>query len=74
MVLGLGNPGARYSLTRHNAGFWVVDYLSEVLQIPVKRPFLKPYQIGMKRVNGSILVLAKPLTYMNRSARWLNPY
>jgi len=73
LVLGLGNPGARYRLTRHNAGFWVVDYLSEALQIPVKRTFLKPYQLGMKRVNGPLLALAKPLTYMNRSGQVIEP-
>ena len=31
LVLGLGNPGAEYAKTRHNAGFWFLDALSEKL-------------------------------------------
>ncbi|MFQ3620057.1 MAG: aminoacyl-tRNA hydrolase [Spirochaetales bacterium] len=67
MVLGLGNPGATYKNTRHNAGFWVVEQLSSSLQIPLKKPTLKAYQIGRGRIGEHTLVLAKPLTYMNRS-------
>ncbi|GAB4369896.1 MAG: aminoacyl-tRNA hydrolase [Spirochaetales bacterium] len=67
MVLGLGNPGDRYLDTRHNAGFWVVDRLSQTLQIRMKKPALKAYQIGRGRLGNHTLFLAKPLTYMNRS-------
>ena len=37
LVVGLGNPGARYEQTRHNAGFMVVDKLASVYDIRVKR-------------------------------------
>lgn len=73
MVLGLGNPGEMYQYTRHNAGFWVVDHLSSSLQIRMKRPALKMYQIGKGKIGEQTLYLAKPLTYMNRSGEVVQP-
>ena len=34
LVCGLGNPGAQYEATRHNAGFWFLDALQRVVSLP----------------------------------------
>jgi PTH1 family peptidyl-tRNA hydrolase len=66
LVVGLGNPGKTYSKTRHNAGFMVVDKISEDFSIALeKRKFDARFGIGA--VNDVKIVLAKPMAYMNRS-------
>ena len=68
MILGLGNPGPRYELTRHNAGFWVVDNLAEKYNIRLDRhKYFSLY--GKGEVEGLEVVLAKPMTYMNESGK-----
>ncbi|MBE9551121.1 MAG: aminoacyl-tRNA hydrolase, partial [Proteobacteria bacterium] len=37
LIVGLGNPGARYCYTRHNIGFRVVDRISQAYGIPMGR-------------------------------------
>ncbi|NHM26555.1 aminoacyl-tRNA hydrolase [Desulfofundulus sp. TPOSR] len=66
LVVGLGNPGPEYASTRHNVGFMVVDRLARDLDIKMDRVFLRAL-VGQGQVAGQRLVLAKPLTYMNRS-------
>ncbi|MBD3343835.1 MAG: aminoacyl-tRNA hydrolase [Chitinivibrionales bacterium] len=65
-VFGIGNPGIRYSDTRHNIGFRVVDTLCRSLDIKGNRR-LKQAQItwGTSPEGRSILCI-KPLTYVNR--------
>ncbi|MDI6801964.1 MAG: aminoacyl-tRNA hydrolase [Thermodesulfovibrionales bacterium] len=65
VVAGLGNPGDKYSRTRHNIGFLVIDRLSEVYSIPLIEKDL--YIIGKGAIEGSEAILLKPLTFMNRS-------
>lgn len=66
LLVGLGNPGIKYALTRHNVGFWVIDELAARHGCPLERvKFQAYYATGI--VAGSRAVLAKPLTYMNRS-------
>jgi PTH1 family peptidyl-tRNA hydrolase len=66
LVVGLGNPGKTYSKTRHNAGFMVVDKISDDFSIALeKRKFDARFGIGV--VNDVKIVLAKPMAYMNRS-------
>ena len=68
LILGLGNPGPRYELTRHNAGFWVVDNLAEKYNIRLDRhKYFSLY--GKGEVEGLEVVLAKPMTYMNESGK-----
>ena len=62
LIVGLGNPGDNYSLTKHNFGFWVVDQL-------VKQRSLK-YKAG----NGEYILaknnqylFVKPITFVNNS-------
>ncbi|MEJ2661697.1 MAG: aminoacyl-tRNA hydrolase [Desulfobacteraceae bacterium] len=66
LVAGLGNPGAEYADTRHNAGFMVIDTLAAAHRIAVdRRKFNVVY--GRGRIGGVEVLLAKPQAYMNRS-------
>lgn len=66
VIVGLGNPGLKYTKTRHNLGFWVVDLLSERWQIPLtKHKFKAKYGEGV--IRGERVILVKPQTFMNRS-------
>lgn len=66
LVVGLGNPGRLYSATRHNIGFMVVNALAKKYSIPVIR---KKFDVlcGQGKIEGSEIVLAKPMAFMNRS-------
>jgi peptidyl-tRNA hydrolase, PTH1 family len=67
LVVGLGNPGARYRATRHNAGYMVVDRIAERLDGGWRSRFsglLCELRDGDQRV-----ALLKPETYMNDSGR-----
>ncbi len=66
LLAGLGNPGYRYALTRHNVGFWVIDYLSRELKIPLQT-CRRQFFMGRGSYLGCELLLMKPLTFMNRS-------
>lgn len=66
VIVGLGNPGIRYALTRHNIGFWVIDRLSDRWGIPVNREKWRGLT-GEGHVRGEKVLLIKPETYMNRS-------
>lgn len=66
LVVGLGNPGSQYSGTRHNIGFEVIAELAQRWQCG--KPQVK-YQAEIRETvlsTGKVL-LAAPLTYMNRS-------
>ena len=68
LILGLGNPGPRYELTKHNAGFWVVDNLAEKYNIRLDRhKYFSLY--GRGEIEGLEVVIAKPMTYMNESGK-----
>ncbi len=66
VLIGLGNPGAKYANTRHNAGFWVIERLAEQLGVTV-RSARDHSHIGEASWSGHDLVLVKPQTFMNRS-------
>lgn len=66
LVAGLGNPGSRYQMTRHNMGFDVIDLLVERHRIPQSGvKFNAMYGKGM--IGGQSVILMKPLSYMNLS-------
>ena len=65
-IVGLGNPGEKYAHTRHNAGFDVIDILSQKLDVPVKKLKCRAV-VGETSVAGRKLVLIKPQTFMNLS-------
>ncbi|MCF7979153.1 MAG: aminoacyl-tRNA hydrolase [Chromatiaceae bacterium] len=69
LIVGLGNPGAQYAGTRHNAGYFLVDRVAERSAVEL-RPEAKFYGL-MGRVNHpeGDLRLLKPTTFMNHSGR-----
>ena len=67
LFVGLGNPGAEYQHTRHNAGFWWIDALAQRLGTTLQAD--RPYQALVARVAappGPVWLL-QPMTFMNRS-------
>jgi peptidyl-tRNA hydrolase, PTH1 family len=66
LIVGLGNPGPEYQWTPHNLGFLAVDELANRGGIRVERPEGKAL-VGMGKVAGEEVILAKPQTYMNLS-------
>ncbi len=63
LVAGLGNPGSEYRQTRHNIGFMVVDRLASILGVVWEKSGRESAVIAKF---GQVL-LAKPMTFMNRS-------
>lgn len=66
IIVGLGNPGSQYAGTRHNIGFWCVDYLAKEHSITLERRH-KTALIGEGIIEDRRVVLAKPRTFVNRS-------
>ncbi|HET8965731.1 MAG TPA: aminoacyl-tRNA hydrolase [Candidatus Acidoferrum sp.] len=66
LIVGLGNPGPEYQWTPHNLGFLAVDELANRAAIRVERPEAKAL-VGLGKVGGEEVILAKPQTYMNLS-------
>jgi len=67
LIVGLGNPGAEYVMTRHNAGSWLVDQLAREAGATLRdeRRFHGLY--AKARLHGEEVCLLEPQTYMNRS-------
>jgi PTH1 family peptidyl-tRNA hydrolase len=66
LIVGLGNPGTQYTLTRHNIGFLSLDLLAEGLRAPAWSTEHKALTCKFKLEQEQVL-LAKPQTYMNLS-------
>ena len=68
LIVGLGNPGQEYRETRHNVGFMVADELARRHQLQwAMAPGQVPETFVAKRFGEPSWMIAKPLTYMNRS-------
>jgi len=69
LIVGLGNPGADYVDTRHNAGFWLVDLLAA--DKGLKFRFEKRFNADecKFKTDGKDVILLKPQTFMNRSGQ-----
>lgn len=66
VIVGLGNPGSKYELTRHNIGFLTIDRLAKREGVRVDRIKFKSL-IGEMNINGEKVILVKPQTFMNLS-------
>jgi PTH1 family peptidyl-tRNA hydrolase len=68
MIVGLGNPGREYRDTRHNVGFMVVDEIARRHGLDwAMGPSQVPDVFVVKKFGADPVLLAKPLTFMNRS-------
>jgi len=66
--VGLGNPGPRYAMHRHNVGFMAIDVIAEMHDFgAVQKKFQGWFQEG--RIGGNRVLLLKPATFMNESGR-----
>lgn len=66
LVVGLGNPGDKYTFTRHNAGFLSMDYIAQKLGVKLDRVRFKSLCCEAT-VGGKRVLLMKPQTFMNLS-------
>ncbi len=69
LLVGLGNPGAEYEATRHNAGFWFIDEVARALKVSLVPE--RSYFGLAARANtpGGPVWLLEPMTYMNLSGK-----
>ena len=69
LIVGLGNPGADYVDTRHNAGFWFVDEIARENATSFR--FEKRFNGDLCKFSesGTDIFLLKPMTFMNRSGQ-----
>lgn len=65
LIAGLGNPGVKYSVTRHNIGFMVIDKLAVEFSLSFRGGFNGDYAVA--DVHGKRVYFLKPQTYMNLS-------
>ena len=68
LIIGLGNPGKEYENTRHNIGFKVIDALCSHFKVDLNK---KKYHGTFYK--GQDFILAKPMTFMNRSGQFVQP-
>jgi PTH1 family peptidyl-tRNA hydrolase len=68
LIVGLGNPGAKYIATRHNLGFRAVELLAEAYGTRIRRPEYRALT-AMVPIGRSEVLLMKPQTYMNASGQ-----
>lgn len=69
LLVGLGNPGPKYTETRHNAGFWFVDRLAAGHSAGFRREAKFHADTAMLHLAGHDCRMLKPSTYMNESGR-----
>lgn len=68
LIVGLGNPGAKYELTRHNAGFLALDDFADQHHCTVHHEKWHGLYCS-ERIEGRRVILLKPLTFMNKSGQ-----
>ena len=65
LIVGLGNPGRIYKYSRHNIGYLLIDRLSKMWSIKIKRDLATKSCWGEGRVEDKEVILARPLCFMN---------
>ncbi|WDV45556.1 aminoacyl-tRNA hydrolase [Clostridiaceae bacterium M8S5] len=65
-VIGLGNPGSKYSDTKHNVGFNTIDCIAQKYSVKLNKIKFKSVY-GETNIEGNKVILVKPQTYMNNS-------
>ncbi|MBU0504146.1 MAG: aminoacyl-tRNA hydrolase [Candidatus Omnitrophota bacterium] len=67
LIVGLGNPGPLYAGSRHNIGFSVIKALAKEYKVSLKKELRSAALSGRCKIDGFGVILAMPLTFMNRS-------
>ena len=67
VIVGLGNPGPKYTETRHNAGFWFVEEVARKYGATFRQEKKFHGEVAKVNVQGKDIWLLKPDTFMNRS-------
>lgn len=73
LIAGLGNPGLKYSQTRHNIGFMVIDAVAEKVNAQLQNEN-ELWDGVFCKINSEDVYLMKPLTYMNRSGEAIGEF
>lgn len=68
-VIGLGNPGSEYIRTRHNAGWWMIDWLASHAGASLSMNKKMNAEVAQANLGGQSVWLVKPQTFMNRSGQ-----
>lgn len=69
LIVGLGNPGAKYEATRHNVGFWFVEQLARSKGATFRQENKFHGDTCQVNIDGQTVRLIKPTTYMNHSGQ-----
>ncbi len=69
LIVGLGNPGTKYTGTRHNAGFWLLDRIADDRGASLRPESRFHGEVGKFRHDGQDIHLLRPSTFMNRSGQ-----
>ena len=69
LFVGLGNPGAEYEATRHNAGFWFIDALAQQWKCHLQMDKAYHGLVARTSQNGQNVWLLQPQTFMNVSGK-----
>jgi PTH1 family peptidyl-tRNA hydrolase len=69
LFVGLGNPGAEYEATRHNAGFWWIDALARDLKVNLSSDRSYHGLVARTSIAGQVVWLLEPQTFMNVSGK-----
>jgi len=72
IIVGLGNPGSQYDLTRHNVGFRTIDALADSLGVKINRSRFRALT-ATASIGGEKVLLLKPQTFMNASGMAVEP-
>lgn len=73
VIVGLGNPGREYEMTRHNIGFLVLDELAGRWNLSFHRSWRAPLRTAKGLIGRETVRLIKPQTFMNRSGYAVDP-
>jgi PTH1 family peptidyl-tRNA hydrolase len=69
LIAGLGNPGPGYKGTRHNAGFWFIDELSQHYSLDFKLESRFHGEVANPQIKGLPIRVLRPATFMNESGQ-----
>ena len=74
LIIGLGNPGAKYTVTRHNAGFWFLDQLAQKYRVTFRGESKFKCEVASFEFERERVWLLKPDTFMNLSGESIAPF